>query len=169
MMRALLGFALVLLLTACSTTPPPQNLPPRAAFTVTPVEGTTHVFTATGSFDPDGTILSYQWSLGDGTTASGPVVTHTYRTHGIFTARLTVTDDGGATDKAQATIPIGGLSGELGVGTGGSAQGRRVPVSVRDAAALPAAEAPFVPGELIVAFAPTVSPSAALSVAGTAL
>jgi hypothetical protein len=33
--------------------------------------------------------------LGDGTTASGPVVTHTYRTHGIFTARLTVTDDGG--------------------------------------------------------------------------
>ena len=36
----------------------------------------------------------YAWDLGDGTTATGPSVTHTYARDGVYVARLTVVVDG---------------------------------------------------------------------------
>lgn len=51
-------------------------------------------FDASTSRDPDpgGRIVSWQWSFGDGATASGEEVTHTYTSSGRWFPRLTVTD-----------------------------------------------------------------------------
>ena len=64
------------------------------------------VFSGSGSSDPDGTIASYAWSFGDGTTGTGVLVTHTYATAGSYTVRLTVTDDKGATGSDTATVTV---------------------------------------------------------------
>jgi PKD repeat protein len=53
-------------------------------------------FDGSASSDSDGSIAAYSWSFGDGSTASGAVVSHTYTTAGNFTATLTVTDNAGA-------------------------------------------------------------------------
>lgn len=47
---------------------------------------------------------TFLWSFGDGTTATGPSVTHAYGSAGTFTANVTVTDDvgGNATATARA-------------------------------------------------------------------
>jgi PKD repeat protein len=53
-------------------------------------------FDGSASSDADGTIVSYDWDFGDGTTASGPTASHEYAASGSYTVALTVTDDGGA-------------------------------------------------------------------------
>ena len=70
------------------------------------------VFDGSGSYDPDGTIVSYTWDFGDGYTGSGKIVTHAYSTGGTYTVTLIVTDDDGATDSdtTSATIPGGNLA-----------------------------------------------------------
>jgi len=85
-----------------SPTPPP-NQPPIAQFTCPSqaVIGESVTFDASGSYDPDGTIISYFWQFGDGTTGHGVNVTHVYQTPKYYTVLLTVTDDRGA--KATAT------------------------------------------------------------------
>ncbi|MBF0216974.1 MAG: PKD domain-containing protein [Candidatus Omnitrophica bacterium] len=50
----------------------------------------------------DGGSATYQWSFGDGTTATGPKVTHTYDKSGKYVVNLTV-DDGKATACSSAT------------------------------------------------------------------
>ena len=65
-------------------------------------------FDASGSYDPEGGPLTFEWDLGDGNTASGPVVEHNYIADSdlvqTFTATLTVTDTGDA--EATVQIPI---------------------------------------------------------------
>ncbi|RLG56894.1 MAG: hypothetical protein DRN83_03065 [Hadesarchaea archaeon] len=63
-------------------------------------------FDASGSYDPDGAIVSYSWDFGDGTTGSGVTVSHTY-TAGTYTATLTVTDTDGLTDTDTVTVNAG--------------------------------------------------------------
>jgi PKD repeat protein len=76
------------------------NLAPTAAFTVT-CSGLRCTLDASGSADRDGTIASYGWSFGDGT--SGSVTTtstvHDYAKAGSYTLTLTVTDN----DRASAS------------------------------------------------------------------
>lgn len=74
-----------------------------------PYSGTVGVavsFDGTGSNDPDGTIASYSWDFGDGSTGNGPSPTHTYATVGMFNVTLTVTDDTGASDSAGTSADI---------------------------------------------------------------
>jgi hypothetical protein len=52
-------------------------------------------FDASGSSDVDGTIVRYSWDFGDGTTGTGVAPLHGYPQEGVFSATLTVTDDGG--------------------------------------------------------------------------
>ncbi|WP_109472579.1 PKD domain-containing protein [Ornithinimicrobium cavernae] len=55
---------------------------------------------ASVSADSDGVIESYEWSFGDGGTATGESTTHSYLVSGTYTVELTVTDnDGGASTK----------------------------------------------------------------------
>lgn len=64
-------------------------------------------FDGSGSTDPDGTIVSYEWDFGDDSgTATGAIVTHTYQSVGTYTVSLTVTDDDGLTDTATASVTV---------------------------------------------------------------
>jgi len=67
-----------------------------------------HIVTFNGylSNDPDGTIVSYVWDFGDGLSASGSLVQHTYSAKGTYTVTLTVTDNKDATDTASITIKV---------------------------------------------------------------
>jgi peptide/nickel transport system substrate-binding protein len=57
--------------------------------------GDTVTFTAEGSRDPDGSIASYSWNLGDETTETGEEVEHAYDIPGDYVVTLTATDDEG--------------------------------------------------------------------------
>src|SRR5690625_1632334 len=85
----------------------PVNLQPVAEFGVT-VSGSTATLDARDSSDPDGTIESYEWELGDGETATGQVVVHTYDAAGSYEVTLTVIDDGGADASATRTVVVTG-------------------------------------------------------------
>ncbi|UCC58360.1 MAG: PKD domain-containing protein [Candidatus Bathyarchaeum sp.] len=85
------------------------NREPVASFTMT--VGTVYTgeavsFETSGSYDPDGTIVTYHWEFGDGTTGNGASVSHSYAGSGTYTITLTVTDDDGATDTASATKTV---------------------------------------------------------------
>ncbi|MDV5143995.1 S8 family serine peptidase [Streptomyces sp. SBC-4] len=59
-----------------------------------------------GSYDPDGTLASYSWNFGDGTTGTGSEVSHQFPAgaSGTYRTTLTVTDDKGGTGSASATV-----------------------------------------------------------------
>ena len=63
-------------------------------------------FDASGSLDPNGTIASYAWDFGDGSTGSGASVSHTFAQDGAFTVRVTVTDNDGLTDTATFDVNV---------------------------------------------------------------
>jgi len=57
--------------------------------------------------DPDGTIASARYTFGDGRSATGSLdAIHQFNTSGIYTTRLTVTDNGGLTATAQVSITV---------------------------------------------------------------
>ncbi|MBN1220614.1 MAG: LysM peptidoglycan-binding domain-containing protein [Anaerolineae bacterium] len=66
-------------------------------------------FNATGSEDPDGTIIKYEWEFGDGSTpGTGESVTHGYTNIGNYVAILTITDDCNAVGQDTAEVTIVG-------------------------------------------------------------
>jgi PKD repeat protein len=85
------------------------NQPPTAVISAVPTTGVAPlsvVFNGSGSSDPDGTIATWAWSFGDGTSGSGPTITHVYTAAGFYIANLTVTDNAGASSTASATISV---------------------------------------------------------------
>ncbi|GAA2158117.1 PKD domain-containing protein [Pedococcus bigeumensis] len=84
---------------------PPANQPPVAAFTPTCTQLACTVDAAASS-DPDGTISSYAWQFGDGSTGTGVTSSRTYAAAGTYTITLTVTDDGGATDTTTQSVTV---------------------------------------------------------------
>ena len=68
--------------------------------------GSQIVFDASGSTDADGSIVSWAWNFGDGSSGTGSSPAHTYQSDGTFTVALTVTDNGGATNTASTTAMI---------------------------------------------------------------
>ncbi|MFC2095489.1 PKD domain-containing protein [Candidatus Bipolaricaulota bacterium] len=85
------------------------NQPPSAAFTVSPSSGEPGIwftFSAAGSTDPDGSIVSYAWNFGDGGTGAGITAYNTYAAPGTYTVTLTVTDDDGATDYTTQPVSV---------------------------------------------------------------
>lgn len=58
------------------------------------------------STDPDGSITSWQWDFGNGTTSTERNPTHRYRKKGTFTVTLRVTDDDGLAAEAKKEIQV---------------------------------------------------------------
>ena len=89
-----------------------SNQPPTAVMSATPSTGTaplTVTFDGSRSTDPDGTVSSWEWSFGDGTSSTGPATTHLYSTPGTYIASLTVTDNSGASSTTTRSIVVNGL------------------------------------------------------------
>jgi PKD repeat protein len=93
------------------------NMPPEVSFIVTP--GAPHIdepitFDASGSFDPDGTIASYDWDFdGDGLfdrTTTDPVTTYSYAVSGLKSVTLRATDAEGASDRVTYTLDVSALA-----------------------------------------------------------
>jgi len=84
------------------------NAPPAASFMRT-CSGFACTFNASASSDPDGTIVSYGWNFGDGTTGSGATANHVYAASGSYTVTLTVTDNGAATSTQVQSVTVGAV------------------------------------------------------------
>ncbi len=120
-------------LVTINNPPTAQANGPYAALT-----GEAIAFSSSGSADSDGTIQSYTWDFGDGSSSTLANPNHSYTSNGSYTVTLTVTDDDGASgsDTATATIssqpagntaPVasanGPYSGAIGVGINFSSAG----------------------------------------------
>ena len=94
-MRAAVALAALLVLAA-----PAQAAPPLVAASAAPAAGIAPLrvtLTATGD------AAGYSWDLGDGTTASGPAVSHVYAA-GRYTATVTATSAEGEVAQAQVAV-----------------------------------------------------------------
>ncbi len=84
--------------------------PPTAVLSATPTSGTAPLtvnFSAAGSTDGDGSIVSYAWNFGDGgSQTGGTTAQRTYSSAGTYTASLTVTDNTGLTDTKSVSISV---------------------------------------------------------------
>jgi PKD repeat protein len=92
---------------------PPNVAAPVANFTFSPAVPAileNVVFDASSSTDdgsPCGAVCTYNWSFGDGESASGIFTTHQYRSSGTYQVRLTVTDSQGASATVAKTVAVG--------------------------------------------------------------
>ena len=80
--------------------------PPVASFTAE-CHGFDCTFNASGSSDPEGGSLDYDWDFGDGTTGTGQTASRTYRAHGTYNVTLTVTDDDWMTGSVTQEVKVG--------------------------------------------------------------
>jgi PKD repeat protein len=84
-----------------------QLTDPQAMFTASEIA---HVIPFTASFDatltynPNGEIVSYLWTFGDGGTDTGPVVDHIYTQNGVYEVKLTVFDAEGQTASMSMSV-----------------------------------------------------------------
>jgi len=81
------------------------NAPPVVSFTRA-CTALTCTFDGSASSDPDGTVVSYVWTFGDGTTGSGATANHAYAASGSYTVTLTVTDNGAATSTQDQSVTV---------------------------------------------------------------
>jgi alpha-galactosidase len=91
---------------ACPEGPAP-NQPPHAGFTTSASRirpGEFVAFDASSSLDVDGTMVSYTWDFGDGSTGSRVVAIHAYPRSGRYSVVLTVVDNNQASDAATSEI-----------------------------------------------------------------
>lgn len=92
------------------STPPQENEKPIADLSAgEPYQSyvnTAITFDGSASTDTDGNITLWQWTFGDGNTATGEIVQHTYTLQGNYTVTLTVKDDDEAQDTDTTTAII---------------------------------------------------------------
>ncbi|ROP35794.1 ThuA domain-containing protein [Saccharothrix texasensis] len=85
------------------------NAAPHVVVTADPATGTapfTTRLTATATDAEDDAPFTYSWDLGDGTSASGATVEHTYAADGTYHASVTVTDVAGRTKKVSTPVLV---------------------------------------------------------------
>ena len=66
----------------------------------------TIVFDASGSYDLDGFIVSFDWDFGDGETGSGRNVIHSYKQPGNYIVTLLLTDNNGTKSSKSINVNI---------------------------------------------------------------
>lgn len=79
--------------------------PPVSSFTFV-VTGRTVTFDATNSTDPDGDIINYEWSFGEGDIDFGKIVSHTYIFARVYSVTLVVTDSNGLRASSTQDVTI---------------------------------------------------------------
>ena len=90
----------------------PPNGAPIPAFIITPLPVTTYTpvtFDASGTRDEGvlcGRACAYAWNFGDGTSGSGMIVTHEFKSANTFTVRLSVTDGRNQTTVTAQTVTV---------------------------------------------------------------
>lgn len=102
------GGLIAITLAACGGGGSRDHTAPTAAFVAYPSAGAAPLsvrFDATASRDDVG-VAVYQWDFGDGHSARGAVVDHTYATKGAFLAALLATDAAGNQGRAQEIIEV---------------------------------------------------------------
>lgn len=85
------------------------NVPPVASFELTQGanSGPSITVDGSGSSDPDGgTIVSHQWTFGDGSSDVGATSAHTYTASGDYTVTLTVTDNRGGSTSTSKSVQV---------------------------------------------------------------
>ncbi|MEX1667117.1 S8 family serine peptidase [Zhongshania arctica] len=82
----------------------PTDFPPSAAFTYSCTDLNCS-FNAGSSTDDNG-IASYQWSFGDGSSASGATPSHNFASAGSYTVALTVSDTAGQQNTAAQSVVV---------------------------------------------------------------
>ena len=101
-------FATIRVVPTGTTVPPRASV--TATFTANPTAPTDHqpvLFDASASKSTTGTITSWQWNFGDGSTGSGETVSHSFNSSGDFEVKLTVTDSIGASNFTSQKITVG--------------------------------------------------------------
>lgn len=135
-----------------------RNNPPVASFTASKTSARTGeaiTFNASSSYDSDGSIVSYAWDFGDGSTASGVVVKHSYSSAGTYTVELTVTDSDGATDNATVQITVTSPRRGAGGAGGGGGGATFIPPPFEAPPEIKHVEARYVPAQEEVSFKPS--------------
>ena len=89
--------------------------PPTASFThsVETNSGVPIEFDASASSDPDGQIVEWVWSFGDGEISEGEIVLHTYsdvHENKTYSVTLTVKDDDGDTGSVSHKVTVYGCN-----------------------------------------------------------
>lgn len=92
---------------------PLANQQPTASFTSS-CSGQSCSYDGSGSIDADGTITSWAWAFGDGTTATGAQPSHVYAAPGTYQVTLTVTDENGGTGTTTQPVVIQGGTSQIG-------------------------------------------------------
>jgi DNA/RNA endonuclease G (NUC1)/PKD repeat protein len=77
-------------------------------------EGNTVAFSAAASIDPNGSVVSYEWSFGDGATGTGVDAAHTFTQDGVYAVSVTITDNDGLTDTVTTTITVANVAPIIG-------------------------------------------------------
>jgi hypothetical protein len=86
-----------------------SNQRPKAALRITPTNGKVPFeidYTATGSFDPDGSISSYQIFFGDGETSQTAAGKHTFKNDANYQVMLIVKDNLGLADTTSVPVRV---------------------------------------------------------------
>ena len=108
------GVATTQVVVEAEIDPPPANQSPIARLAVISAQivGQPVTFSTAGTGDPDGVLAEYTFARGDGSSV-GPIATpppatlqHTYNQAGLYTAVLTVEDDGGLVATASVGVNI---------------------------------------------------------------
>jgi PKD repeat protein len=93
-----------------------KNTPPYAVIEYSPqipLVGQTVTFDGSKSYDTDGRVVSYSWTLTDGSTTksfSGSTFTYSYSHYGDSVVTLTVTDDLGDTGTTSVTVHVNAIN-----------------------------------------------------------
>jgi len=86
-----------------------SDTPPVASFSSSPatVRGDAPLSVdAAASYDPDGSIVSYNWDFGDGSSGAGTASEHRYVRAGSYLVRLTVGDNWGAANTISRVVTV---------------------------------------------------------------
>ena len=108
MLRAYAAFSGVTLVASWDE-PEEVNEPPEAVVSVLTAQPEANApveFSGSDSSAPDGTLVEWSWTFGDGQSGDGQRVSHTYASAGTYDVTLTVGDNRGATSSTVVQVSV---------------------------------------------------------------